>query len=313
MTFDEDELKGLQAAELQRKSQEIKQRFDQKRSYFHQIRNHFIVVEHWDDLNQKLVAFDMEKFNVWNKQWNNVHRSVKPEELIKYFNAGEVVFSEFSDYLSSILPKSDEVELTEYKNEILAQIKEELNDLTAAVNGKVKEGIDDVIGLKSELGLEKNFGENIETELKASIKSKNNFRNLFIGTLALIPVFLALSSHLFSLDSSQQIELITLKLGVSFSLGFLSYFFFSQYKVYQMMSLRYSHLTGFLGGGATFLSRLVNTEDGEIKKDINRKIAHLFMQNDDISGLVKKTTHPADVSIDKLGKLLEQIGKFNKT
>lgn len=308
MIFEKEEFDNLTGAQIAQKAQVIKQRFDQKRNYFHQMRNQISVAEHWDELNKNILEFDA-KFNPWNKQWANIARSNKIEQIIQFFEQGDEFYAPLSSYLISIIPNSDDEKLVAFKEEILTQIQNDILSLTSSVNSKIEQGIDDVLGLKSELGLEQNFGENIDTELTSSNTSKNNYRNLFLGSLGLIPGFLLASVYFDIFKSLSAPELYTLRAGVSLSLFFMSYFFFSQYKLYQMMSLRYSHLSGFLGGGATFLGRLVGTENDEVKKEINKKMAELFMQLDDISGLVKKSSHPSEISMDKLGKLFEQMGK----
>jgi len=319
MIFEREEFDNLSGHEMNTKAAQIKKRFDQKRNYFRQMQNQVSIVEHWDELYRHIAEFDV-KFEAWNNKWSSMTRSnghgntppVSNIKFIQHFEQGEELFGELNEFVISLTPFSDEEKLRVFKEELLIKIESDVLNLASSVNSKIEEGINDVIGLKSELGLEKNFGENITTELTSSNNSKENFRLLFIGCLMLIPVFLIGISYYKESLNLEIAELYTIKLGILFALTCLSYFFFSQYKLYQMMNLRYSHLNGFLGGGATYLARLVGTENEDVKKEINKKMADLFMQLDDISGLVKKSSHPAEVSLDKLGKLFEQMSKLKK-
>ena len=66
--FEEIELKDKAGSDLQQAAQLIKQRFDQKRNFYHQMRNTYINVEHWDSLNRKIMEFDADHFNEWNQR-----------------------------------------------------------------------------------------------------------------------------------------------------------------------------------------------------------------------------------------------------
>ena len=60
-------------------------------------------------------------------------------------------------------------------------------------------------------------------------------------------------------------------MGAISSLGILSYVLFQQFRLHQILHLKYTHLNNFLGGGATYINQLVS-QDGELKKDTSGEI-----------------------------------------
>ena len=312
--FDKNELEGKAGPQLQQAAQEIKQRFDQKRGFYHQLRNQYFVIDSWDDLNKKIVEFDKDSFTPWNQQWKNHQRSNNAQQIIEYFESALPFYEEMDGFVSNLTPqKTDSPEIESLKEEVLHNIESDILSLKADIASQIDEGINNVLGLKAELGLEKNFGQNISTELTASEKYRNRFMTGFITAILAIPAFLFSSFYFEFFQSLDEIEVYSLRVGASISLGFLSYFCYSQYKLYQIICLRYSHLSGFLGGGATFISQLIGSEDNDVKRDINKKLAELFMELDEVFGLVKKNNHPAEISLDKVGKLLEQVTKLTNS
>lgn len=312
--FDKNELEGKTDPQLQQAAQEIKQRFDQKRGFYHQLRNQYFVIDSWDDLNKKIVEFDKDSFAPWNQQWKNHQRFNNAQQIITYFESALPFYEEMDEFVSNLTPqKTDSPEIESLKEEVLHNIESDILSLKADIASQIDEGINNVLGLKAELGLEKNFGQNISTELVASEKYRNRFMTGFIAAILAIPAFLFSSFYFEFFKSLNEIEVYSLRVGASISLGFLSYFCYSQYKLYQIICLRYSHLSGFLGGGATFISQLIGSEDNEVKRDINKKLAELFMELEEVFGLVKKNNHPAEISLDKVGKLLEQVTKLTNS
>jgi len=133
---------------------------------------------------------------------------------------------------------------------------------------------------------------------------------LFIIAVISIPLFFILTVKLSTFTSFTADDLIYIRGGVTIALAVLSYFFFCQYRLQQLISLRYSHLYGFLGGGATYIGQIAGNDD-EIKKQINTKLAYLFMELDDVFGLVKKNEHPAEKSLEKFSEILAAVLKKN--
>ncbi|MDB1122844.1 hypothetical protein [Vibrio algarum] len=318
--FNEEEINGLSNAnEIKQKAVAIKKRFDQKRQFYHSLRNQLAIAESWDELNIMLIEFDTNFFNAWNAKWtSSIAKAPTSQNVIPYFQEGMDAFTPVQEFIENILSPQKMVmeEVQIFKSQVLLEMQNEIQSLTISVQSKVDEGIKQLLGLKSELGLQKNFGENIKSELESSTKSKKFYLWAFILILALMPVNTLIISKLTMIDAGASNAMIIQsyigRVVGAISMLALSYFFFSQFKLHQMMELRYTHLSGFLGGGATYISTLVGTEDIEIKKEINKQLAGLFMQLDEVSSLVKKNNHPADVSIEGMIKLLEQINKVAK-
>lgn len=99
MIFRVEELENLQGSALQQEAQKIKQRFDQKKGMYHQLRNNPFMVLSWTDVNDKIIEFDEKHFNPWNKQWNNIHRQSNIQSVIDFFNQGLVFYDEMDRFV----------------------------------------------------------------------------------------------------------------------------------------------------------------------------------------------------------------------
>lgn len=306
--FRDAELDGKNGAQLQQAALQIKQRFDQKRGRYHQFRNQAVMSDRWDELNEKIIDFDNSKFTPWNQKWNNLQRSNDINQLKTYFKEGLGLFSEMDEFVSGIrLGQSNSEDVEALKNDVLKTIENDILNLKADISVQIEEGIKDLVGLKAEMGLQRNFQSNIETELKKSTIYRNGFLVFFVLSIVSIPSFLASTFILTQFKALPYAELMFLRAGVTISAAVLSYFFYSQYRLYQLICLRYSHLHGFLGGGATFINQIIGSED-DTKSDINRKMAELFMELDDVFGLVKRNQHPVEMSLDKAGEVIDKVG-----
>ena len=216
-------------------------------------------------------------------------------------------------FLERIIPnetRSHDIE--SIKNDVLSRVEEDINKIKDEISEKLDTGIKNLLDLKSELGLAGNFGEQISNELKSSTRQKSVFMTLFISSLLAIPLFIVVTSVITQSFSLTETAEITIKASISITLLFMSYFFFSQYKLYQLISLKYTHLTGFLGGGATFIAQLIESENEELKVEVNRKLADLFMGQDDILGLIQKNRHPSEVSLEQANKIIQNVKAANK-
>lgn len=306
--FNPSEIEGKSGVELQQITQQIKQRFDQKRAYYHQLRNQPSFFKYWDELNKRIIDFDTKYFNPWNQQWANIQRSNNEQQILTTFQNAVVFFEEMDDYILSILNKTQtSEEVDNLKTEILQHVERDVLDLRASISSEIERGINDLIGLKAELGLQKNFKDNIDSELATSMKFRFRFMSSFMATLFLLPIFVLSTYYFEFFKNINTTELYVLRIGITISLAFFSYFLYSQYKLYQIICLRYSHLQGFLGGGATFIGQIIGSENSELKQEINKKLAELFMELEQVFGIAKKSSHPAEISIEKTGELLDKI------
>lgn len=308
-----EELENISGNALQQKAQEIKQRFDFRRSYFHTLRNSISDIEEWTKLNESLILFDKNHFSTWSKQWNNILRSGNVKTFQSYFDSALSFFQDLEDEVASIKPQylnSDEIE--GLKEEVLKRIDEDMVSLKNEMLEQINAGITNVLDLKSELGLQKNFADNLKEVRRVSNITKYCFLGAFIISLISIAFFLVFSYKLDYIQSLEFYEKILVRLGTVSSLAVLSYFLFQQFKLHQILHLKYTHLDNFLGGGATYINQLVS-QDGELKKTTNKKLTEMFMEIDDMIGNAKQVQHPTDKYSESLKQTLDNVlGKVNE-
>ncbi len=310
--YNPEELESLVGTNLQQKATEIKQRFDYRRSYFHTLRNSISDIEQWTTLNDNLISFDKNKFNPWNQQWNNTLRSNNVNTIKHFFDRAVTFFQDLEEEVGSIKPQylnSDEVE--SLKEEVLKRIDEDMVSLKNDVTEQINNGITNVLDLKSELGLQKNFADNLKDVRKTSNITKYCFLGAFIISLVGIACFLVFSYKLTYIQDLEFYEKILVRLGAVSSLAILSYFLFQQFKLYQILHLKYTHLDNFLGGGATYINQLVS-QDGDLKKITNKRLTEMFMEIDDTIGNAKQVQHPTDKYYESFKQTLDNVlGKVN--
>lgn len=305
--FEAGSLDGLQQAVLQQRSNEIKTAFDQKRNFYYQVVNRYTEdFDTWAIVQKKVTEFDQQKYNSWNQQWNNAYRSNNHQVISNYFLQANGVFGEMDAFLQDNRPEPvHSVDVENLKDTMLKSIETDFISLKAEVSSEVKKGIGDVLDLKAELGLEKNYQTKIEAELKSSKLWRNTYIGLFVASLLLGPLILFATFFSSNFSGLSEYEKWFLRVAVTVTFVALTYFFFNQYRLYQLISLRYSHMNGFLGGGATFISQIIGSEDRDLKTQMNQKIAGLFMDLDDIYGLVRKDGHPMEKTADRLERVVK--------
>ena len=203
------------------------------------------------------------------------------------------------------------IKISELETSISNDIQKCIDELTMTVSNGIKTGINSLMSLKSELRLTEEFGDKIETELKAAKKKEFWFMGCFIFTLVLIPISVLLTSF-FTEGVTDVINGYILKGSIAVSLLFVSLFFFSQYRIYMMIRLRYTHLDGFLGGGATFISQLLESDSPELKLEVNKKLAEMFMNLDDMLKVVHKSKHPTELTLETAESVFDKVSKFRK-
>ncbi|MGI2873800.1 hypothetical protein ACRTC7_18800 [Vibrio fluvialis] len=200
--------------------------------------------------------------------------------------------------------------LSSLEDNIAATTQTKIDELSAAVREDISKGIQNLIGLKSELGLAKQFGGKIQDELKDAKATEKTFFSALIACLVLIPFINGVI--LFSFSGLDLLSKYLLMGSVTLSILFVSYFLYAQYRTYMMLRLRYTHLDGFLGGGATFLSQLLEAENPEFKLEVNKKLAEMFMSLDDVLQMVHKSKHPTELTLDTAEKVFDKVSKFKK-
>ena len=314
--YNPNEFESLASHQLQQKAQEIKQRFDLRRNFYHSLKNNLFDIELWTKLNQKLTEFDSQKFPAWNNQWNNIYRNVNAQNYINYFNQGVGIFEQFESDIELHKFVNHSPEIESLKTELLNKIDSDMVTIKNSIIESVNLGIQNLINLKAELGLSKNFAENLEKDKSSANIIRFATLILFVLSLLSIGVWILISYNLEFLKALSSYEKIAIRLSVSITLAFLSYFFFSQFKIYQLLHLKYSHLSNFLGGGATYISQLIG-QDAEVSKITNQKLADMFMEIDDMMNSIKKTKHPSETTVDSgnkiLGTVLDKVSDIAKS
>jgi hypothetical protein len=310
MTYNIDEIKDLQGAPLQQKGQEIKQRFDFRRNFYHNLRNNIFNTEDWNRLNQAIIDFDKNSYNPWNTEWNTILRAPTAAAFNTFFTKGINMFAALENKVGDIRPykieyqNSEEVEFL--KKDLFRKIEEDFITLKSDIQIQINNGIDNLLNLKAELGLHQNFSENLRKVKKTSFITKYTYFCTFILSLVGIGAFIFGSFFIDKINTLEIFEKISLRIGVTISLGFLSYFLFNQFKLYQLMHLKYIHLDNFLGGGATYITQIIGQDD-ELKKNTNQRLADMFMEIDDMTSTIKKMKHPTEFTIKSTNETLKTI------
>lgn len=308
MLFDKEELNQKNSeAEVITYAQEIKSKIDKKKSYLTSLATSPSILQHWDDITKRLISFEAD-YKTWSADYAKAIQTKMRNVITENLEDGCRLVEELKIHFENLIPnetRSSDIE--QLKNQVLSEIEKNIGDLTTAIDEKIQTGINSILNLKAEIGLAGNFGDNLKAELTAANKSKNVFITIFSLAVLAIPTSIILFEFFYS--GSNQIYSSTVKIGLAASFAFISYFAFGQYKLYQMLTFRYKHLIGFLGGGATFISQLVDGDDTQLKSEINQKMASLFMSIDDIMGLIKRNRHPAELSADNAIKLLDKAAK----
>lgn len=313
--FKPEELSDLQpgTTELQKKSQLIKQRFDYRRNAYHTYRNNITEFDTWAELNDKLNQFDQTQFNVWSQKWATIQRTNNLNQIINFFEEGNKLFKPLEESFTNIRPSfigTEEIE--RIQTDILTKVEQDILNLKTDVLTEVNKGIKNVLDLKAELGLFQNFSENINAELKSNDIRKNWFLFAFILSLCFIAIGLITTFFYDSIKNWDLSNRIAIKLTISIPMGFLSYFFFCQYKLHQIITLKLSHLNGFLGGGASYLGQLTD-QDPETKRETNKNLAQMFINLDDIMTNVKNQKHPTEITFDSISKEIKTLtGSVNE-
>lgn len=308
--YDKSELEVLTGPAIQQKGNEIHQRFAQKRSYFHQVRNSpFISTDNWNELNKKLVEFDNNQFKTWNQQWSNISRQQNVNSYSTHFDKGQEIFKELEELINEVSPKFEHSESVEaLKEEILTKVDNDINSLASEIKKQVEDGIQDLVALKAEYKLQDTFAESIKTQKSNSKTQKDLFFKLFVGSVVLIPI-LVLTSFLIPKINNLEIWFQwSIRLLISVTLGILSVFLYNQYKIYHLINLKYSHLYNFIGGGATFVAELVGLKES-LKKEFNKKVANMFIDIDDILAIIKRAKHPTENISETSSKTLDSVMK----
>lgn len=306
--YNSKDFNGLNLQQLQQKSQELKQRFDYLRMHINNLRTRMPINEQWIKLNNIILDFERGPLQTQNQQWANVYRAPNISNLDHFFKNYLRIHQTFITDIASlnIEESSHSTDVENLKKDMLLKIEEDLISIKNDIYSQIQKGIDDVLNLKSELGLTANFSANLDKVKGNANTLRYVYMSSFIFSLLVISFLIVYISSLSFIKELEVIEKYSVKISSIAILGFLSYFLFNQFKLYQMLHLRYTHLSNFLGGGATYIGQIIGN-DGDVKKKTNQKLADMFMEVDDALGMVKKMQHPTDATIGNTNKVLGNI------
>ncbi len=202
----------------------------------------------------------------------------------------------------------DQISLLEER--IFKNTEERLNKVSETVIQHLDTQLKEISNFNSQSRLSESFGDNIEKELKVAKRNERSFMCAFVVVLFLIPYSLYMTETITS--NMKETTAYVFQGSLSVSLLVVSLFFFSQYRNYMLIRLRYSHLHGFLGGGATFVSKLINDSSPETKQEINTKLVEMFMSLDDVLKMVQRSKHPTEISLETFENVIDKVSKFRK-
>lgn len=317
--FTTDELSSISDFTLlQQAAFQIKQRFDFRRNLYYQVQNQYLELEKFKSYRQVLMNYE-QTWNVWNNRWNDVYRNNQSQEYIAYFVEGNSIVQQIENFCLNIKPdyiKASDVE--KIRRDLIEKVEVDFITLKNDIATQISNGIKDLLDFKAELGLFKTFDGNITDELEKNSKRRLLFLYSFVGSLIMIAVFVLVSFISWFLPSVSVEGKYLVRIGTVIPFSFLSYFLFTQYRVYQILHLKLAHLKGFLGGGSTYINQLIG-QDNETKRDTNKKLAQMFVNIDDIITHIKEIKHPADATltalttnIDTLTKGVNEVIKLQK-
>src|SRR5690606_6948865 len=129
----------------------------------------------------------------------------------------------FEEDVQEIKPEylsTDEVE--SLKTDVLNRVDEDMVTIKNEMVLQIEKGIQNLLDLKSELGLQKNFAENLKVVRTNSNRTKNLFLSGFILSLILIASFLLFSYSLPFIQDLEAYEKILVRIGSVSSLAILS-------------------------------------------------------------------------------------------
>jgi len=299
---------SLQTTQLQQKAQQIRAKFDQRRGLYNQLLNRVEFIDSWDEIQTAISEFNQVLFTPWHQRWNNVLRANNHQQYNQFFLDGNKVFEPMEVLLESLpsnVIHSDGIE--DLKSELIQNIEEDFLNVKADVSREIQKGIKDLLDLKSEIGLQKSFKDNIDAEYTSANKARWWFMGTFLGVLLLIPIFVILVLSFDWITSENLTEKLVMRGGITSVLSIVSYFLYKQFKLYQTLTLRYTHLKGFIGGGATYISQIINNEDQEVKRDINKRLAEMFMELDEVNQQAKQPSLPLESATKNTSKVIQDI------
>ncbi len=320
--FDEEEFNNLTEAEKRSKAQSIQQLFIQRRSNYHQIRNQTLDLQAHKTISEAIIDFDT-KFSAWNNQTQQTVRQNNINQIVSQFQSGNELFRPMEelyhnfliegipygfgikDFVSNIEEKFSRKyeDMLEHSRKTQAALKEELLN-------KISEGIDDVLNLKNELKITGTFKERIEKQLTDSPQKAKTYFGWFIASVVLLCILLVGSFFIPSLKSLEWYASLALRASVALPIFWISQTLYNNYKYYRVAEMKYDHLDRLLGGGASEITRMI--DDHEAKALAYHRLSELFLDIQDLTGIVSSDKHPTQKSLNEATEMIKQVKAITK-
>jgi len=302
--FDEEEILNIVPPELAQRVTEIKQRFDLRNSFYAQLRQNTLDINSFGEINKIFPEFS-KKFNDWNQKWNVVAAAAQngqKDQIIPFFLEGNQIFSEFEEKLPRIglLNLDEGSDASEFKRETLSKVSEEINKLRDSIDENVKKAINDIINIKSESLLEKDFSSSISSTLKDSKTMTSRFFVAYIVSILLSLIIFISTFYIKEISNLSLLNQSVLRVSIVAFLWVAILFIHSHYRYFKTLEIKYNHLSTLLGGGATHINSLIKDGSEEIKNETYHKLVNQFMDITDLTKMFGKVEHPSVKTAEKI-------------
>lgn len=310
MIFQNTDFLDISPEQVQVRAGEIRQRFDMRRNIYHHIRNNSpLSVATWVDFDRAMINFETE-YNMWTMDWSAAHQSNEIAFLTSHFNSGNAIFQKIESIIeqNGIIASIDLGEFKRFQSYIQADIHTKFSDLTHLVESKISEGISNLLSLKGELELTKNFDEKIKSKVKSSNFGSWAFFTAFLVSIIGYGCLITLPFAIDPLKSLNSWEQIGIRVSISIPAGIIILFIYNQYRFYKLSHSKYEHLDIFLGGGISSLQSILGANE-DLKIEINKKISDQFVNVDDLVRPILSKSTPYPLDIKDINKALSELTK----
>lgn len=316
--FDVEAFQELPQPEQQARLQAEAQQFAQRRSVYQQLRNIAVSLEDYRSISNALTDFE-PKFNEWYRPTVQLVKTGNVAECIKKFEEANALFAPMEELIAEIAPISAPVK-TEVRafakkltsdferraTELISKHEELADSLRVELSGKIQSGIDDVLNIKRELELTDTFGSRIRSVVNDAPKKAKSSLIVFGVTLALLLSAMVGSFFVPSFKDLPWYASIGLRLSIGAPIFWFALVAFSEYKLHKLSEMKYDHLDRLLGGGASTIAQLVQSDE-PAKAAVYRKLSELFLEIQDITQIVANRKNPTEASVKEANELLKEI------
>ncbi|TGK77694.1 hypothetical protein EHQ24_18835 [Leptospira noumeaensis] len=307
--FEDTEFQHKSPSQILSTANQIKMKFDNRKLVYYNQRNELSNLKYWIEYNEILNEWEKD-YNNWNKKWPQTSQTQNINTYNAYFIDGNELFEKIDTKFNEIFSKFNFEKTYTSQSTVIDGIKNDLELIKESFTDKVNQGIEKILNIKSELELEGDFGKSISSNKKSSMIGKWFFFTLFLATLIGYGLTISLIQFQDYFKALDNFDKIAFRISISIPFALIIYFFWTQYKFYNILSLRYSHLSSFIGGGISHLNQLLINYPN-LQEQTTSKITNLFTDISDILNLINKTKS-SPVDIKDLSEALNRIGEITK-